>query len=94
MCGNEASCGCGTATIDDAPAARDTGSGARSTYRVSGMTCGGCAKKVTGQVAEIAGVTDVRADLSTGTITVLSESPLDTADVRAVVQRAGYQLVD
>jgi copper chaperone CopZ len=49
---------------------------------------------VTGHLSEIAGVTDVQADVATGTITVLSENPLDTAEVRAVVQRAGYQLVD
>nr|WP_052165944.1 heavy-metal-associated domain-containing protein [Micromonospora purpureochromogenes] len=94
MCGNESSCGCGTVTIDSAPAAADTSTGARSTYQVSGMTCGGCAKKVTGHVSEIAGVTDVQADVAAGTITVLSDNPLDTAEVRAVVQRAGYQLVD
>nr|WP_255348701.1 heavy metal-associated domain-containing protein [Micromonospora sp. L5] len=80
--------------MDSAPAAQNTSSGARSTYQVSGMTCGGCAKKVTGHLSEIAGVTDVQADVATGTITVLSENPLDTAEVRAVVQRAGYQLVD
>lgn len=93
MCGNESSCGCGTVTIDSAPTAADT-TGARSTYQVSGMTCGGCAKKVTGHVSEITGVTDVQADVAAGTITVLSDNPLDTDDVRAVVQRAGYQLVE
>ncbi|MGV9810084.1 heavy-metal-associated domain-containing protein [Micromonospora chersina] len=92
MCGNESSCGCGTVTIDSARAAADTRT--RSTYQVSGMTCGGCAKKVTGHVSEIAGVTDVQADVAAGTITVLSDNLLDTAEVRAVVQRAGYQLVD
>jgi copper chaperone CopZ len=94
MCGNESSCGCGTVTIDSAPAAADTTAGARSTYQVSGMTCGGCAKKVTGHVSEIAGVTDVQADVAAGTITVLSQNPLGAADVHAAVQRAGYQLVD
>ncbi|MGW9193627.1 heavy-metal-associated domain-containing protein [Micromonospora chersina] len=94
MCGNDSSCGCGTVTIDSARAAADSSTGARSTYQVSGMTCGGCAEKVTGHVSEIAGVTDVQADVATGTITVLSDNPLDTAEVRAVVQRAGYQLVD
>ncbi|MGY0002407.1 heavy-metal-associated domain-containing protein [Micromonospora sp. I033] len=94
MCGNESSCGCGTVTIDSAPAAADTSSGTRSTYQVSGMTCGGCAKKVTGQVSAITGVTDVQADVAAGTITVRSDNPVDTAEIRAVVQRAGYQLVD
>lgn len=92
MCGNESGCSCGTVAIDSSRAA--AGAGVRSIYQVSGMTCGGCAKKVTGHVSEIAGVTDVQADVAAGTITVLSDNPLDTAEVRAVVQRAGYQLVD
>ncbi|MEU5725579.1 heavy-metal-associated domain-containing protein [Micromonospora sp. NPDC047738] len=94
MCGNESNCGCGTVTIDSGPAAADTGAAPRSTYQVSGMTCGGCAKKVTGHISEITGVTDVQADVAAGSITVLSEKPLDTAEVRAAVQRAGYQLAD
>ncbi|MEU2616087.1 heavy-metal-associated domain-containing protein [Micromonospora sp. NPDC007271] len=93
MCGNESNCGCGSVTIDSAPAA-DTNAGTRSTYQVSGMTCGGCANKVTGHVSEIPGVTDVQADVAAGTISVLSENPLDTAAVRAALQRAGYQLAD
>ncbi|MEU1689254.1 heavy metal-associated domain-containing protein [Micromonospora sp. NPDC005707] len=80
--------------MDSAPAAADTSTGERSTYQVSGMTCGGCAKKVTGHVSEITGVNDVQADVAAGIITVLSDGPLDTAVVRAVVQQAGYQLVD
>ncbi|WP_319959612.1 heavy-metal-associated domain-containing protein [Micromonospora yasonensis] len=92
MCTNGSSCGCATAT-DNPPTVAATGEGARSTYTVSGMTCGGCAKKVTGHVSEIAGVTDVQADVASGTIAVVSETPLQTADVREAVERAGYRLV-
>ncbi|RZU76331.1 copper chaperone CopZ [Micromonospora kangleipakensis] len=93
MCGNESSCGCGTVTIDSTPAATDAQAGVRSTYGVSGMTCGGCAKTVTRHVAEVEGVSDVQADVAGGTITVVSANPLETADVRAAVERAGYHLV-
>ena len=93
MCGNESSCGCGTVTIDNAPAATDALAGFRSTYVVSGMTCGGCAKTVTRHVAEVAGVTDVQADVAGGTITVVSANEPETADIRAAVERAGYHLV-
>ncbi|MFG2058742.1 heavy-metal-associated domain-containing protein [Micromonospora sp. NPDC048930] len=93
MCGNESGCGCSTVTIDSTPAAVGTEAGVRNTYTVSGMTCGGCAKTVTRHVAEVAGVTDVQADVAGGTITVASAEPLETADVRAAVERAGYHLV-
>nr|WP_281185245.1 heavy metal-associated domain-containing protein [Micromonospora halophytica] len=59
---------------------------------MSGMTCGGCANKVTRHVEEVAGVTGVRADVAAGTITVVSENPLEIGDVRAAVERAGYRL--
>lgn len=91
MCGNESSCGCGTVTIDSSGDI-DAGAGTRNTYAVSGMTCGGCARTVTRHVAEVEGVTDVQADVAGGTITVLSANPLETADVRAAVERAGYHL--
>ncbi|WP_412820870.1 heavy-metal-associated domain-containing protein [Micromonospora sp. MS34] len=94
MGGNESSHGCGTVTIDSAPAAGDTSTDARSTYQASGMTCGGCATKVAGRVSEIAGVIDVQAEVAAGTITVHGEEPLDTAEVRAAVQRAGYRRAD
>lgn len=64
----------------------------RTTYRVTGMTCEHCVRAVSGEVAEIDGVTDVQVDLRTGAVTVTSEAPLDTEDVRAAVDEAGYEL--
>ncbi|WP_311202381.1 heavy-metal-associated domain-containing protein [Micromonospora chalcea] len=92
MCGNESSCGCATATIDSTPAANATAGGVTSTYTVSGMTCGGCAKTVTGQLSEVAGVNDVQVDVASGTVTVVSDAPLQTTDIQAAVERAGYRL--
>ncbi len=65
----------------------------RSTYTVTGMTCGHCAASVTEEITEIAGVTDVAVDVPTGAVTVTSDRPLDAAQVRAAVEEAGYQLV-
>ncbi|MEU5941070.1 heavy-metal-associated domain-containing protein [Micromonospora sp. NPDC047548] len=92
MCTNESSCGCATVTIDSAPAAAVTIDGLRSTYTVSGMTCGGCAKMVARHVGDVAGVTDVQVDVASGAITTISDAPLETADIRAAVERAGYRL--
>jgi copper chaperone len=63
-----------------------------STFHVTGMTCGHCAASVSEEISEIDGVTDVAVDLPTGAVTVSSSKPLDSADVRAAVEEAGYQL--
>jgi copper chaperone len=63
-----------------------------STYTVTGMTCGHCVASVTEEISEIDGVTDVAVDLPTGAVTVTSSTPLDSAEVRAAVEEAGYQL--
>ena len=64
-----------------------------NTYYVSGMTCGGCAGKVTGQVEQIPGITDIDIDLTAGSITVTSQDPIDDATVTQAIERAGYQLI-
>jgi copper ion binding protein len=63
------------------------------TYTVTGMTCGHCVASVTEEVSEIAGVTDIAVDLSSGAVTVTSDRQLETAEVRTAVEEAGYQLV-
>jgi len=63
------------------------------TYTVSGMTCAHCAMSVTEEITALDGVTDVAVDLPTGAVAVTSERPLDTAQVRAAVEEAGYALV-
>ena len=57
------------------------------------MTCGHCVTGVTEEVTKIAGVSEVQVDLASGTVSVASESPLDTAAVEEAVEEAGYGLV-
>lgn len=64
-----------------------------ATYRVTGMTCDHCVRAVTEEVSKLAGVTDVAVDLSSGTVTVSSDNPLDEAAVKAAVDEAGYELI-
>jgi len=64
-----------------------------ATYTVRGMTCGHCVAAVKEEVSGIAGVSDVDVVLESGAVTVTSESPLDTATVKAAVEEAGYELV-
>ncbi|WP_369246730.1 heavy-metal-associated domain-containing protein [Streptomyces sp. R41] len=62
-------------------------------YKVSGMSCGHCEGSVSSEIAEIAGVSSVKAVASTGEVTVVSGIPLDEATVRAAVDEAGFELV-
>ncbi len=71
----------------------DSSGTTQATYTVTGMTCGHCVNAVSGEVAAIAGVTDVSVDLSTGAVTVTSNAPLSPAEVKAAVEEAGYELV-
>jgi copper chaperone CopZ len=70
---------------------------ATTTYRVSGMTCGHCVSAVTEELTKLDGVTAVDIDLvagGTSPVHVVSDAPLDEADVRAAVDEAGYELAD
>jgi copper chaperone CopZ len=90
MCTSETGCSCATTT---ATPVGET-AGLRTVYQVAGMTCGGCASRVSKQLAEVPGVRDVSIDVATGTVTVTSSTKLDDAAVSAAVTQAGYQLAN
>ncbi len=64
----------------------------RFTATVVGMTCGHCVASVTEELQEIDGVTSVDVELESGSVTVMSDRPLDRSAVDAAVQEAGYSL--
>ncbi|MGW3284707.1 heavy-metal-associated domain-containing protein [Streptomyces sp. NPDC001002] len=70
----------------------DTPGSVTTVYKVTGMSCGHCEGSVSGEISELPGVTSVKAVASTGEVTVVSESPLDEAAVRAAVDEAGFEL--
>ncbi|UQU67493.1 cation transporter [Couchioplanes caeruleus] len=61
-------------------------------YTVTGMTCSHCVNSVSSEIKQIPGVTDVQVDLSSGSVTVTSDQPLDEDAVAAAVDEAGYEL--
>lgn len=63
---------------------------AAATYTVIGMTCNGCATKVTNAVKGIAGVDDVDVDVSKGALHVYGQA--DDAAIRAAVTQVGYEV--
>jgi copper ion binding protein len=64
-----------------------------TTFQVTGMTCAHCERAIREEVGQVAGVERVDVDLSTGTVTVVADRPVDRTDVAAAVDEAGYRLV-
>jgi copper chaperone CopZ len=63
-----------------------------TTITVEGMSCGGCANSVRAELTHIPGVVEVDVDISSGTVTIASDAPVDSAAIRAAVEEAGYTL--
>ncbi len=61
------------------------------TYRIQGMTCGGCARHAEKALRSVPGVAAVTIDLAGGTATVQGDAT--QAALAACVAEAGYQLV-
>lgn len=61
-----------------------------TTFTVVGMSCGGCVRKVTGELSGIDGVRDVVVDLTSGQVAVSGDAPMDPSAFRAAVESAGY----
>jgi copper chaperone len=63
------------------------------TFDVTGMTCGGCARRVRESASAVPGVTDAVVDLAAGELKVSSDGPIDDDAVRAALEAAGYEVV-
>lgn len=63
-----------------------------SNYVVDGMTCNHCAASVSEEISEIAGVTEVRVDVASGKVVVVSDHAVDDAAVASAVVEAGYRI--
>lgn len=63
-----------------------------TTITVDGMTCGHCVAAVQTEVGKVDGVTDVAVDLTSGQVTVVSDTTPDPAALREAVEEAGYEV--
>ncbi|MET9312862.1 heavy metal-associated domain-containing protein [Kribbella sp. NPDC003505] len=63
-----------------------------TTFRVLGMTCSHCVGFVTEALKELPGVESVEIDLSTGTVALVTDRPVEPAAIRAAVDAAGYEV--
>lgn len=67
----------------------------KTTYQVSGMTCGHCVAAVKEELGGLDGVTAVEIELvpdGASPVVVTTDQPLDEEKVRAAVDEAGYEL--
>jgi len=62
------------------------------TYRVTGMTCGGCVRHVDKALRHTPGVTEVAVDLASGTAKVTGTATFEA--LAAAVAEAGYQMTE
>lgn len=58
-------------------------------YTIQGMTCGGCAGKVTAAIDLVPGVSGTDVDIATRTVTVGGD--FDDIAIRAAIVSAGYE---
>ena len=63
-----------------------------TTVTVMGMSCGGCASSVREGIGDIPSVNTVDVDLSSGTVIIDSEGPVETFAIKNAVEEAGYRL--
>jgi copper chaperone CopZ len=64
-----------------------------SEYVVSGMHCHHCVSSVTEEVSGVNGVTDVKVDLDSGQLIVISDTEIPFQSIEAAVDEAGYRVV-
>ena len=61
-------------------------------YVVTGMHCNHCASSVTEEVSAVSGVTDVKVDLGSGQLMVISDAEIPFENIEAAVDEAGYSV--
>jgi copper chaperone len=85
-----------TGTATTGPATTGSTTTGSATFRVAGMTCDHCAHAVTGELARLDGVSDIRIEIvvaGESLVTVTADRPLDRQAVAAALAEAGeYQL--
>jgi copper chaperone CopZ len=96
MCGKQEEGGCNKWDDDAAAIAkRDVPTNAVwKTLKVSGMTCGGCERRVIAHVGKLDGVVSVEADSELGQVRVaLASDKADAAEAaQAEIKRLGYRV--
>lgn len=87
------SCNCsttGTQTIEITSS--ETTQGWSERFSLTGVTCGGCASKVTEAITKLDGIDRAEVDVATSSLTVHTTTPVAPDTIAAAVEAAGYGL--
>ena len=63
---------------------------AQETLRIPNITCGHCVSAIEAELAELDGVTTVKADAGTKTVTVEWDAPASIDGIRATLTEINY----
>jgi copper chaperone len=63
-----------------------------ATIKITGMTCQHCVIAVKKALNEIAGITNLDVDLTSGEATFDETQPVDLATVKERIKKAGYEV--
>ena len=61
-------------------------------YKIDGMSCDGCARTVKIKLGKIDGVEEVTVDLDKQQATIVSQSPVSSAQVQKALEHTTYTL--
>jgi copper chaperone len=62
----------------------------QETLRIPNISCGHCVSAIEAELAELDGVTTVKADAETKTVTVEWDAPASIEDIRATLTEINY----
>ena len=66
-----------------------------TSFKIQGMTCQNCVQAIEKSVGKLAGVNEVAVNLANGQVDVhMDERKVSEAELRAVIESAGYQMMD
>ena len=66
-----------------------------TSFKIQGMTCQHCVQTIEKSVGKLAGVNEVAVNLANGQVDVyMDERKVSEAELRAVIESAGYQVMD
>ncbi len=94
QCGNDVGGGCAAAMAEPAPLFAAVPTDARWTeLKVSGMHCGGCARRIERGLAKVDGVLGVQVDLAAATVKVATAKTVDGRTLaKPAIDSLGYRV--
>jgi copper chaperone len=63
-----------------------------TTVKIKGMSCNHCVMAVTKALKSVDGVREATVDLAQGQASIEHENPLDMAQIKQHVEKAGFEL--